>query len=124
LAGLARGEILVIWEDDDIYLPWHISAHVVGLCATKQFSKPSRILCHLNDELQEYNAAGRFHGSISFTRSALCEIRGWPLTLRGDFDQTFMGQLAKLGHVADSLSAKGPSYIFRGASTQNYHGQS
>jgi hypothetical protein len=124
LAGLARGKILVVWEDDDIYLPWHISGHVAALSTSRQFSKPSSILCHLNGQLQRFSASGRFHGSISFTRSALCDIRGWPLTLRGDFDQTFMGQLGKLGPVADPLSNKGPSYIFRGECTENYHGQS
>ncbi|MFN6314612.1 MAG: glycosyltransferase, partial [Planctomyces sp.] len=28
LAGLAQGDILVVWEDDDIYLQHHISTHV------------------------------------------------------------------------------------------------
>ena len=31
LAGLAEGEVFVVWEDDDIYLPHHISAHVNAL---------------------------------------------------------------------------------------------
>ena len=28
LAGLAQGEILVVWEDDDLYLQHRISTHV------------------------------------------------------------------------------------------------
>ena len=124
LAGMARGDVLVVWEDDDVYLPWHISAHVTGLSETFRYSKPERVLCHIHGRLQEYSAAGRFHASIAFTRSALRDIHGWPMTLRSDFDQLFMGQLATLGPAADPLASAPCSYIFRGESTLAYHGQS
>ncbi|MCA9058462.1 MAG: glycosyltransferase, partial [Planctomycetaceae bacterium] len=31
VAALASGEILVVWEDDDIYLSHHISSHVAAM---------------------------------------------------------------------------------------------
>ena len=37
--------------------------------------------------IQEEDATGRFHASLAFTRQAFEQVGGWPLTLRGDFDQ-------------------------------------
>ena len=66
LAGLARGEVLVVWEDDDIYVYWHITAHVKAL-TDGRFSKPSRVLRHYTGMLREEEVAGRFHTSVAFT---------------------------------------------------------
>jgi hypothetical protein len=87
LAGLARGEVLVVWEDDDIYLPWHISAHVEAMGSEGGFSKPSRVLSDYSGELQTEDATGRFHASIALTRKTFEAAGGRPLTKRGDFDQ-------------------------------------
>jgi hypothetical protein len=43
LAGLAQGDILVVWEDDDIYLQHHISTHVRAM-EGRLWSKPSNVL--------------------------------------------------------------------------------
>lgn len=79
LAGLSQGEYLVVWEDDDIYLPWHLSAHATAL-QRGEYSKPSRIWSHTGDGLNEEQAAGRFHGSIAFSRRVFVQVGGWPLT--------------------------------------------
>lgn len=121
LAALARGEILVVWEDDDIYLPWHISAHVETL-AKNGFSKPSRVRSLYTGTLSEQGAGGLFHGSLAFTRDRLTAVGGWPLTQRGDFDQTFVAHLAEGGR-GDPCETGSPSYVFRWGSTQQYHGQ-
>lgn len=123
LAGLARGEILAVWEDDDIYLPWHLTAHVETLSAGHRFSKPSKVYSHYLGRLQEENAGGRFHASIAFTRSALDAANGWLLTKRADFDQQFMARLAGLGPVGDTYERFPPSYVFRWEVTNAYHGQ-
>jgi hypothetical protein len=68
IAGLAKGDIFVVWEDDDIYLPQHLSQHVAAL-SQGNFSKPSRIFSLYTGELREENAGGLFHGSIAFTRN-------------------------------------------------------
>lgn len=123
LAGLARGDILVVWEDDDIYLPWHITAHVEVLTNGTRVSKPSRVRSHYEGVFREEDAAGRFHASIAFTQDALAAVQGWPLTSRGDFDQQFLARLAALGSVGDPLSNHSPSYVFRWESTNAWHGQ-
>tara|TARA_R110002096_G_C14446168_1_gene711159 strand:+ start:207 stop:851 length:645 start_codon:yes stop_codon:yes gene_type:complete len=122
LAGLARGDVLVVWEDDDIYLPWHITAHVKAL-ADGGFSKPSRVLSLYTGELREEEAAGRFHASIAFTRESFDTTGGWPLTKRGDFDQTFLRRLAGVMTTVDPCRTHPPSYVFRWGSTRSYHGQ-
>jgi len=122
LAGLAHGDVLVVWEDDDIYLPWHISAHAEAL-ADGGFSKPSRVLSLYTGELREEDAEGRFHASIAFTRDTLDTAGGWPLTKRGDFDQAFLQRLARAGTTVDPCRTYPPSYVFRWGSTHSYHGQ-
>ena len=122
LAGLARGEILVVWEDDDIYLSHHISSHVAALVG-HLWSKPSKVLSDYTGEIQEEDATGRFHASLAFTRLAFEKVGGWPLTLRGDFDQQLIARLNGLGSPADPCSVGNPSYVFRWGSTGAYHGQ-
>ncbi len=121
LAGLAQGDIIVVWEDDDIYLPDHLSAHVRAL-ASGGFSKPSRVFSIHSGALREENAAGRFHGSMAFTRKAFERLGGWPLSRRGDFDQQFMSGLGLSGGQVDTCSTSPPSYVFRWGSTGDYHG--
>ena len=122
LAGLARGEILVVWEDDDIYLSHHISSHVTAM-AGHLWSKPSKVLSLYTGEVQEEDATGRFHASMAFTRQAFGYVCGWPLTMRGDFDQQLLARFTGIGPPADPCSVTEPSYVFRWGSTAAYHGQ-
>jgi hypothetical protein len=122
LAGLARGELLVVWEDDDIYLPHHISSHVAAM-EGHLWSKPSKVLSDYTGKIQEEDATGRFHASLAFTRQALEQVGGWPLTLRGDFDQQLIARLNGLGIPGDLCAFSRPSYMFRWSSTGAYHGQ-
>jgi hypothetical protein len=122
LAGLAHGEILVVWEDDDIYLPHHISSHVAAM-DRHLWSKPSKVLSDYTGQIQEEDATGRFHASLTFTRHAFEQVGGWPLTLRGDFDQQLIARLNSLGIAGDPCAVASPSYIFRWGSTGAYHGQ-
>jgi len=122
LAGLSHGEILVVWEDDDIYLPHHISSHVTAM-AGHLWSKPSKVLSDYTGEIREEDATGRFHASIAMRREAFAQCGGWPLTLRGDFDQQLIARLNGLGYAADPCAVASPSYVFRWGSTGAYHGQ-
>ncbi len=107
LAGLARGDVLVVWEDDDIYLPWHITAHVEAL-AHGGFSKPSRVVSLYTGTPQEEDATGRFHASIAFTREAFDAAGGWPLMKRGDFDQQFLARLSRSSVTVDPCRTHPP----------------
>lgn len=123
LAGLAQGDHLVVWEDDDIYLPWHLTAHA-SVLAQGEYSKPTRVLSRSSNRgFEEECADGRFHGSIAFSRGVFESVRGWPLTRRADFDLQFMAQLASLAASGDPCQSYPPSYIFRWGSTNAYHAQ-
>ncbi len=122
LAGLAQGEILAVWEDDDIYLPHHISSHVAAM-EGHLWSKPSKVLSDYTGEIREEDATGRFHASIAMTRQAFDQCGGWPLTQRCDFDQQLLARLVAVGESADPCSVAEPGYVFRWSSTGAYHGQ-
>lgn len=124
ISGMAKGSVLVVWEDDDVYLPWHISKHVESLSGKIEFSKPSRVWSTYTGKLEIEDAAGRFHASIAFTRSLFDRVGGWPVTKRGDFDQAFIHGLTRVaGGTSDPSVRRDPSYCFRWSSTNAYHGQ-
>jgi hypothetical protein len=57
---LAKGDILVVWENDDIHLPHHISTHVRAM-EGRLWSKPSFVLISYTRRLEQEDATGRFH---------------------------------------------------------------
>jgi glycosyltransferase involved in cell wall biosynthesis len=122
LADLAQGDWLVVWEDDDIYLPWHLSAHAQAL-NDGDWSKPSRVLSLYTGKLAEEAGENRFHASLAFTRDALIRAGGWPNTKRADFDYQLVLRLSQAGRRADPCAAFPASYVFRWQSTQDYHAQ-
>ncbi|MCA9062125.1 MAG: hypothetical protein KDA96_03675 [Planctomycetaceae bacterium] len=61
--------------------------------------------------------------SLAFTRQAFEQGGGWPLTLRGDFDQQLISRLNSIGPAGDPCQQAAPSYVFRWSSTGAYHGQ-
>lgn len=115
-------DIFAVWEDDDIYLPWHIEAHVAAL-ADHAWSHPSRVWSLYTGQLDQEPAADRFHAALAVRREALATVGGWPDTPRADFDQQLLRRLAALGPPGDPCQYAPPSYVFRWASTESYHGQ-
>jgi hypothetical protein len=122
IAGLAKGDILVVWEDDDICLPHHISTHVRAM-EGRLWSKPSFVLSSYTGRLEQEDATGRFHASLAFRREIFDRIGGWPLTRRGDFDQQLFARLKAIEAPGDPCQFADPSYIFRWGQTNAYHGQ-
>lgn len=123
LVNLSRGTVLCVWEDDDIYLPWHLSSIVTALSDQGQYAKPSAVLSLYSGSLQTEPSAGRFHASIAMTREAWCSVGGWGNDRRADFDQRLMKRLDALGQTVDPTTVAPPSYVFRWK-TGAYHGQS
>jgi glycosyltransferase involved in cell wall biosynthesis len=122
LAELAAGDVLVVWEDDDVYLPWHITAHAASL-AEGGFSKPSRVLANFDGPFVEIDPGVSYHGSIAFTRTAFEAAGKWPPTRRASFDVDFMAALRDAAPMVDPCRSHPPSYAFRWGSTGAYHGQ-
>ena len=127
-----RGEdygAVAVWDDDDIYLPWHLSAIAAALADGAPSAKPSVVWSGYRppgaqgDGPWRENATGRFHGSLAISRHRLESLGGWIQTRRADFDQQ---QIAACLPAVDTLkcSPNGiPSYVFRWASTGAPHCQ-
>lgn len=126
LAKLARGSVLVIWEDDDIYLPWHLMAHASCLMHNK-FSKPSCVLSTYTGKVEQEPADGRFFASIAVTKTLWDKAEGIVATKRADFDQQSIAKFLEIGgqygDPVDYSPARVPAYVFRWGSTGAYHGQ-
>lgn len=111
----------VVWDDDDIYLPWHLSTHAAAL-ADHGWSHPSLVysLCGANDGAPVVEpAAGRFHGALSVRRELLEHVGGWLGVMppgeerRADFDQRLLTALTRHEPAGDPLwSFSTPSYIY------------
>ena len=128
-------DIVLVWEDDDLYLPGYVSAHVSAIlgnprhCDTEEtgelqsfidyrnmaeYSKPSRVLSDYPGKIIEENAAGRFHSSIAFTADLILRLGGWPDTRRADFDQQLMSKLASEANKIVDPWPTGPiPFIYR-----------
>ena len=115
-------DAVAVWEDDDVYLPWHLVAHVAAL-KDNPWSHPSRVWSLYGDELHQEPAGGRFHAVLAFRRGAIDAVGRWPYTCRADFDQQLIATLQRLGPAGDPCDYGDPSYVFRWRSTGSYHGQ-
>lgn len=118
LADLAGdADALVIWDDDDIYAPWHLRscAAALGQC---EWSAPSRVWSNYGKSPSMpgriEDATGRFHGAWAVTVHGWSIVRGWPETDRQTFDQEFGDRLRKTwGRPADPCAHSAPSYCYR-----------
>lgn len=117
----------VVWDDDDVYLPWHLDT--VGRCLQAgQWAHPSSVWStYGTDPLQgqsprEEDASGLFHGALAIRGDALAAVDGWPATDQADYDQQMLGRLRKqLGPPADPVRLRPRSYVYRWADTQRWH---
>lgn len=128
MAGFADGEVFAVWEDDEIYLPHHLSSHIASLSPhTPTLAKMSKVYSTYGRTFNMEDSAGRFHASLVFNRLAFNLVGGWPDTKRADFDQQFIQSFYKHPDVTvvDPLAlGHKPSYVFRWESSEHYHGQS
>ncbi len=113
----------VVWDDDDLYLPWHLSSYAAAL-QSSQWVHPETVLSTY-DGLHRESAAGRFHGSLAIRGDLLSRLGGWVPTRRADFDQQQISQCARVGGPPGRpIAADGiPSYVFRWADSGASHCQ-
>jgi len=116
---------VVVIDDDDIYLPHHLSAHAEVL-ANHQWSKPDPIISSYHSPPREEGAGGRFHGSIAIRvdfLKYLQEITGsmWVDTRRATFDQEMLAKLAHHSLAGNPTHLFPPSYVYRWQTTQAGH---
>lgn len=101
-------DAFVIWDDDDIYLPWHLSSHAAVL-QPGTWSQPATVWSLYNG-LNIEPTGGRFWASASVSRSLLDECGGFRPILRADFDQQHLKLWDKTGGPAARPSRTGYVY--------------
>lgn len=105
-------EAYAVWDDDDIYLPWHLTtmAHALG---ERDWSRPGRVWFDRRDHLELYETDGLFHPSWGFTRGLFERTGGYPWIQSGQ-DQGLAARIRYLGvPAADPCKFGRPSFIYR-----------
>lgn len=103
---------VVVWDDDDVYTPQHLTSHAATL-AKHQWSKPSRILSSYHRPPAQEDASGRFHGSIAIRTEFIKSLGGWIDTKRATFDQEILALLRQHSLPGDTLENGPISYVYR-----------
>lgn len=134
LANMWGADAYVIWEDDDVFLPWHLSNIVRAFENGVRYYRTPEVYSNYNEQKQGMHfegAAGRFHSSWAFTRDVYEEIGGYAGLLDAPSDQAptkhlnFDQRIGARLRVADPNppidETYFPAYVYRwGNST--YHG--
>lgn len=105
-------DIYVVWDDDDVYLPDHITSHVRTIAAGHKWSKPSRIISAYHSPPAVEDASGRFHGSIAVRADVVKEVP-WIDTVRATFDQEYIAALTEVEPPGDPCAIMPPQYVYR-----------
>ena len=102
-----------VWDDDDIYLPWHLSS-VARALAERPWSVPAVVFRETFGRLEVHtNDARYFHGGWGFSRQLFERAGGYPFIQAGE-DQALRERFeATGGGPADSSAGADPSYIYR-----------
>jgi hypothetical protein len=109
-----------VWDDDDIYLPWHLSSHVRAL-SLAGWSHPEKVWSLYTGSLALESAAGRFHGALAVRRDFADHVGYWGNSTRCDFDQQILGRLSHLSLPGHPDCDHPPSYVYRWGSTHADH---
>lgn len=116
----------VVWDDDDIYLPWTLRAHAAAL-AQAPWSLPGRVLIEKQDddslEIKETN--GLFHSAWAFSRQLFATAGGYPFIQSGQ-DQGLAKRFRALEResplIADPVNLGfEPFLVYRWATTGSWH---
>lgn len=128
MAALARDGLVSIWEDDDIYLPWHLST-----IARAYRERPTGYLVprfvygtadRTSPAYRVEESGGRFHGAWAFTYEAWLSVGGYASSNRLRYDQEMGRKLA--GHAPGGMQVYShplhhASYVYRWGN-ETYHG--
>ena len=110
-----------VWDDDDIYLPWHLEAMVAVFQAGYRWSLPAEVWIDRRTYLERKTTGGFFHGSWGFTREAFLSVGGYPAMQSGQ-DQALAARFKRAGikpisprEIVDAPASSIvlPSYIYR-----------
>jgi hypothetical protein len=111
--------IYSVWDDDDVYLPWHISAAVAALEQTgADYTIPTALYTENRKRLAPKSNGQMFHGAWAFRRAAFERVGGYPWIQSGQ-DQGLLRRFkaASLRRADPIRFDPRPSYIYRWGTT-------
>lgn len=111
-------DVICVWDDDDIYLPNHLSNHAAAMASGKRWSKPEQIVSAYHQPPKLEDASGRFHGSIAVSRVAWKKTP-WIDTTRATFDQEYIAALQTA--FGDPARPELPTYVYRWQTSRAGH---
>lgn len=102
-----------IWDDDDIFLPWHLEAHAAAM-TDAAWSHPRQIMTIANRVVRREACAGRFWSAMTCRRDAWNKVvaGGWYGQRRADFDQQFLRHLSGIGPPGRPDDGYRLSYVY------------
>ncbi len=111
-----NGDIIVIWEDDDVYLPNHLQL-IADAAQHGEFFVPRVIFstyAQEHGEVMKEDGRHRFHGAWAFTRKLFSKIGGYSESYRLTFDQEMHRLLLDdNSQVYYNEEPEKPSYVYR-----------
>ena len=121
-AALASHDILFVWDDDDLYLPWRLSLSLQKLNFSRGFYKPIRAWTLRENRLDgpDYNL---FHSGACFTRQLFDQVQGYPHCGSGQDWGIELAFEKVIGSQKDDyyLTDQELYYIYRWEGTGSYH---
>ncbi|MEQ8789473.1 MAG: glycosyltransferase family A protein [Pirellulaceae bacterium] len=122
-AGLVSADVdaYCVWDDDDIYLPWHMTAAAAAL-ADADYTIPTVIYNDKRNRLQRKSNQYLFHGAWAFRRTAFEQVGGYPFIQSGQ-DQGLLRRFkaAKLRRADPIQHDPRPSYVYRWFTSHSTH---
>jgi glycosyltransferase involved in cell wall biosynthesis len=133
---IAKGDLIAVWDDDDVSLPWRLSLSVARLGEADYFNP--RAYWFLDGMgLHADHAMGYAHNASLFTRTAFEAVGGYrSISLATDAEMD--AALGRMAHVVDPLRGSAPLtrtewfYIYRwgvspvhlsGKASDNFYGE-
>jgi glycosyltransferase involved in cell wall biosynthesis len=120
---LSSGDILVGWDDDDLYLPWFLSrfAKEFELDNKIELVQPNKSWCLSNGNLELTNGWSAY---VAFSRKSFNAVGGYRDFNHGE-DVDFLNRLRSYlnpdRHKVASFFKEDTCYIFRWGGTNSYH---
>ena len=115
IAALASPDVeaFAVWDDDDLYLPWALSASAAAL-QNAAWSRPSIVLHPTPDgTLKQHETRGLFHGGWAYRRDTFEAAGRYPAMSNGE-DMALMRRMSAIGAAeADPIGLGfAPFYIY------------
>lgn len=122
-AALCSHDILFVWDDDDIYLPWRISFSIEKYDEQKMFFKPSKAMV-LNNGKIEGPKSNLFHSGGCWSRELFDKVRGYKhmgsgqdLEIEHQFEKKHTGR----GKNYNGIKPDEIAYLYRWGGTGTFH---